>query len=164
MYGATDGLPFEIDTKNQKFIIRLYAIDKKDYKNLCDEYHGDILLALNAHFRLHTNSLLIPRSWAKRRFGSPHRSSFTIRIFIDLKSIFRCSELLPRAAGFLRDNIPKKEKNTNAFSAVTEKITGFLWLYLTNQQKHITLISTFGIVSKSTTASVFVLDCTRVQL
>ena len=32
LYGATDGLPFEIDTKNQKFIIRLYAIDKKDYK------------------------------------------------------------------------------------------------------------------------------------
>ena len=32
LYGATDGLPFEIDVENQKFIVRLYVVDKRDYK------------------------------------------------------------------------------------------------------------------------------------
>lgn len=32
LYGAVDGLPFEIDVENRKLIIRVYVIDKKDYK------------------------------------------------------------------------------------------------------------------------------------
>ena len=32
LYGAVDGLPFEMDAVNQKLIVRLYVIDKRDYK------------------------------------------------------------------------------------------------------------------------------------
>ena len=32
LYGAIDGLPFEMDVEKQKLVVRLYAVDKKDYK------------------------------------------------------------------------------------------------------------------------------------